>query len=144
MSLNNKHNEVGEYDIIIHLGVAVERESNSLETIAYNIVGQSPDAEGQVFSGLTGNEAEFNCPLNLEDLSEKLIEAGFDVKISNSAGDYLCNFIYYQSLQRSSGTKASVLFIHIPPFEKISKETQLKFLDELIPAVIDQHQNRIH
>ena len=66
---------------------------------------------------------------------------GFKVRQSDDAGRYLCNYLYYLSLRdRDAGDKRAVaaghgrrrhtdsLFVHVPPFEHIEKEKQVKFL----------------
>ena len=133
-----------DYDIIIHLGVAVERETNCLEMNAFNKVGNFQDTEGYIFTELVGEISKYECQLDLTRLKENLNNTDFKVSISESAGDYLCNFIYYLTLERNYNHNFSGLFVHIPPFDIISKKQQLCFLDRLVEETILQHQNRSH
>ena len=66
---------------------------------------------------------------------EQLNSLEGQVKVSQDAGDYLCNFIYYKSLELAAARKTSVLFVHIPSFKEISLVQQKVFLSELIEAI---------
>lgn len=63
---------------------------------------------------------------------------GFDVKISQDAGLFLCNFIFYHSLNWCA-TRTSqalhALFVHVPMFEHIAMEQQLQFILAVINSL---------
>lgn len=62
-----------------------------------------------------------------EKLSKQLVE------VSDDAGRFVCNYIYYQSLnfcKNVSGTQS--VFIHIPSHQTISIQEQIKFVKELL------------
>lgn len=50
------------------------------------------------------------------------IEKNFKVKISNNAGNYLCNNVYYYGLKfiYENKLKTKMIFIHIPKINNIS------------------------
>ena len=79
-----------EIDYVIHLGVAVIRVMNSLETVAQNKCGSNEDAAGEVYEALISadGEAQYETEFNVEILQSKLCESGYATETSNDAGDY--------------------------------------------------------
>ena len=67
--------------------------------------------------------------------AHSLSSKGYDVMVSNDAGRFVCNYVYYQSLYHASlhGTKS--LFVHVPLFNKINKNTQFQFTISLFEAL---------
>lgn len=67
---------------------------------------------------------------------------GVDVRPSNDAGRYLCDFIYYTSLveywRRDPDMMAPVMFLHVPGrVEDLDIETGRKVALELIRAMVE-------
>ena len=122
-------------DLVIHLGVAVKRDLFSLERCARNI-SEGRDAAGVSATGIINEhgEAVLTTTLNLDVLRDRLIKDNFDVEVSDDAGQYLCNYTYYQSLQKITPS-ANVLFVHIPPLDKIPLSIQDQFLTALVRAL---------
>lgn len=55
-----------------------------------------------------------------------------NVQVSDDAGRYVCNYSYFISLEEAEKRrKMFSLFVHVPPFDKVSKETQLECLHKL-------------
>ena len=105
---------------LLLLGVAASRSSFSLERFALNIDDASiPDASGDV---RRGRRIEKMGPLALETkvdvdkLRESLIRSDVDVEISNHAGTYVCNHVYYVALHcvEVLGLSTRVVFLHTP------------------------------
>ncbi len=130
-------NNDGDLDCLIHLGVAVNRSENSLEKVATNKCGTQPDVNGVVYSLKINplGKDYYETDLDLEFLIRQLNTSKAQTTVSHDAGDYLCNFIYYKSLELAFNKKVTVIFVHIPPFEKISLARQKVFLGELIEAI---------
>jgi pyroglutamyl-peptidase len=124
-------------DCLVHLGVAVNRSENSLEKVAVNRCGTQADINGVINSPKISPSGKdfYETELDLQLLIRQLNSSAGQVKVSQDAGDYLCNFIYYKSLEMAASLKTSVLFVHIPPFEKISLVQQKVFLSELIDGL---------
>ena len=129
-------------NISIHLGVNSKATKFALESTAYNNMDfRIPDDNGYQPEKVQIVEAnELDDPIctnfNLEDVCAAMKEDGYQCEISEDPGRYLCNFIYYKSLQRQetlghSGYKRSV-FIHVPPFDVIDKETQISFVRRVL------------
>lgn len=114
--LIEKHNP----ELILLLGLAKGRSHVSLERIAINVSdGKIPDNLGTELSHET---IETNGPDGLfSTLPLKTIEKRFKQRqqtavISNTAGTYVCNNLYYKTLHyvKTFSKKAKVGFIHVP------------------------------
>ena len=99
--------------------------------------------------------------LNVKRMKDRLTQKGYEVGISGDAGRFVCNYIYYQSLrsvltlqeEMRGGPAAAghnddgddvgsdvevevhVLFVHVPSFEDIPKDTQVDFTLELLDSI---------
>lgn len=103
-----KSYNLNDYDLIISLGEARMRKTLTLETTAKNISSCSlPDNLGIVKSNekIIDNDIEFINTLADVNKVKDLVE------LSNDAGKFVCNNIYYHLL--TNHPKKS-LFIHIP------------------------------
>ncbi len=101
-----------DYDFIISFGQApLEKDNLKIEIMA---------------SGEDIYKTEFDY-LGLQKIFEK---SKFKVLISNNAGNYLCNNIYYEGLKyiNKNRLKAKMIFIHIPNIENISDINELTML----------------
>lgn len=58
---------------------------------------------------------------NYENIIKRLKKLNLDYKISEDAGNYLCNHIYYHGLKyiQQKNIKTQMLFIHVPPIHNI-------------------------
>ena len=68
------------------------------------------------------------CKLDLENVSNELQSKGHSVKVSNSGGEYICNYMYYKNLQcleerksNCGATDIHALFVHVPTFKSINE-----------------------
>jgi pyroglutamyl-peptidase len=112
----------------VHVGLAEDREAISLERVAFNEIGgrtdeagARPDAgDGQLMSPGPGSlETDFPVEPLAALIAPQLTEEGLpSVEVSDDAGRYVCNALYYYSLRyngRSAGTpNAESLFVHVP------------------------------
>jgi pyroglutamyl-peptidase len=124
------------YDLIVHLGVASNETKMRLEVLAQNLKS-GKDIDGvepksiPIIQGAQDAKTQIQFSI-LNQLCEKYPSK---IRISNDAGTYLCNYIYYQSITRAKwGTK--VLFIHIADFinnsEAVNLEDQTNMLTDLL------------
>ncbi|CAI9278296.1 unnamed protein product [Lactuca saligna] len=60
---------------------------------------------------------------------------GYDAMISDDAGRFVCNYVYYHSLRFAEEKGHKSLFVHVPPFSRINEETQMKFMGSLLEAI---------
>lgn len=64
-----------------------------------------------------------------------LKKKGYDVAISNDAGRFVCNYVYYHSLRYAEQKGHKSLFVHVPLFSRIDEDTQMQFAASLLEAL---------
>jgi pyrrolidone-carboxylate peptidase len=129
-----------QYTVLILMGLAATREALNLERFALNVRdypirdnhGHQYDGE-EILPGASALKTDFP----LLDLRKKLRSKGFPCAISNHAGTFVCNDLYYQSLnfKQTYGTPDLVLFIHVPRahvFARAVREKGSKRLEEFM------------
>ncbi len=123
----NRH----EFAFVLHFGVAMKSEKIRLEKKAKNFCGEGKDITGFSKTGLIKeNEPKsLVSQVNTEHLAEWLNNEGFPCEVSEDAGDYLCNFLYFISLLHFSG---NVLFVHIPSEKVVAIEELIQFTKALL------------
>jgi pyroglutamyl-peptidase len=105
-------------DVILSFGQAAKREGIELERIAINCIdSELEDNQGKIIQDQKivekGEDGLFTT-FHLPKLKIDLAQAGFKVEISNTAGTYVCNLIYYHALRETRGSVSRCLFIHVP------------------------------
>ena len=131
----------------VHLGVAAGREMVCLERNATNNADfRCPDERGwcPVATPIRAEDGDtsvcLKSQLDVDALAEELAQQEqLPVRVSEDAGEFLCNMIYYISLRgcRDRSGFAS-LFVHVPLFEQVDKATQLKTLNLLLDRIAAQ------
>ncbi|MBE7185173.1 MAG: pyroglutamyl-peptidase I [Methylobacterium mesophilicum] len=111
-----------EPDIAIHFGVSRNSRAFDIETVARNAVCTvKPDNAGYVPRGaaIRAGEGALRSTLPVETIRLALEAQDLPVALSDDAGDYLCNFIFYLSRGMHVPPFAPKLagFIHVPPFD---------------------------
>ncbi len=108
-------------DVILMLGVAAKRDSIGLERIALNLddAPDRPDNAGCAPDGIpiaAEGPLALAATLPLPALRASLNAAGFPAVISNHAGTYLCNHVFYTALWTVErlGLPTRCGFIHVP------------------------------
>jgi pyroglutamyl-peptidase len=120
-------------DLVVQIGLSARRGWISLERIARNVSGDQVDNAGTVGPDLLddGGPEELETPLDVEELATRLGAAvDHEVRVSESAGDYVCNALYFHSLRRA--TRSRVLFVHVP---ELDAEGQRKVGEALARAL---------
>ena len=76
---------------------------------------------------------ELKTNYNYNELVSRL-ENNYKIIISNNAGNYLCNNIYYHGLKyiKDNNLKTKMIFIHIPKKDKISN------IEKLTKSIINE------
>lgn len=103
-------------DLVIALGQAAGRASINLERVAVNLAkATTADNDGQKPQGRRiaddGPDAHFTS-IPVDSLSERLRSEGHPCFVSNSAGTYVCNALFYSLLHEYP--HLPIGFIHIP------------------------------
>lgn len=124
------------YDLIVHMGVASNETQMRLETIAKNIKsgkdieGVSPD-----YIPIIQGAQDAKTLIKFSIFNKLCLKYPSKIKISDDAGTYLCNYIYYQSLKKSKG-ETKIIFLHIADFisnsQAVSLEDQQNILNDLL------------
>ena len=109
--------------VMIHFGVSENAAAFSIERSAHNRTARECDACGAMPNRRTireGGRPRFDTPFPAAALAAHLRREGIPARTSRSAGAYLCNYLYYHSLEWTHGTgNASIaVFMHIPPWTK--------------------------
>jgi pyroglutamyl-peptidase len=107
-------------NIVIMLGVAIARFRITPERVAINVddfripdnAGNQPSGEPIVDDGPVG----YFSTLPVRAIVDRLSKAGIPSAISNSAGTYLCNRVFYNVMHYISTEGLSTVagFIHVP------------------------------
>lgn len=133
------------FSLIIHMGVATDAIKMRLELLARNNV-QGLDVLGHELPVLTISDDGQNLLTNFPKKIIDSIAVSYKsaIVLSDDAGSYLCNYIYYKSLQKME-THSHVLFIHIADF--VSNPNALRLTDQtliiitLIQEYLDYSKN---
>ena len=117
-------------DVIIAMGQAAEGDKIRLERLAINMMDSAKgDNDGYL------PDEELICPeaplalkttLPVKPLCADCINAGLPTMVSNSAGLYVCNRIYFEALRHTTNS----LFVHIP--KNMDVETAKQTINQLI------------
>jgi pyroglutamyl-peptidase len=66
--------------------------------------------------------------LPVNELTKSLHKIGYDVMLSDDAGRFVCNYVYYHSLRFAEQHGIKSLFVHVPLFMTIDEEVQMHFV----------------
>src|SRR5262245_24363883 len=105
--------------LALHFGVSERTTGFAVETMARNLRDPLPDATGaRPFSPWILREGPdaLPCLLPSAEIVARLTSQGLPAYISEDAGAYLCNAVFYAALGYCRGTsaKARAGFVHIP------------------------------
>ena len=108
-------------DLLIMLGQSAVADRIKLERVALNMMdsamgdndGVNPDEE-PIYKG---EESALFTLLPIKRLHSAIEAKGIDVKISNSAGLYVCNRAYYEELRLCKERAMQAIFVHLPLYE---------------------------
>ncbi|KAL9013895.1 MAG: hypothetical protein Q9173_001442 [Seirophora scorigena] len=137
------------FDFILHIGMAGPRKYYTMETCAHRDGYVARDQAGESFEHDRYWRDTYKSPevlrpgFDVEDVWRRWKSdlMGVDVRPSNDAGRYLCDFTYYTSLveywRRDPGGKAPAMFLHVPGrIEDLDIETGRKVALGLIGAMV--------
>ena len=101
-------------DLVIMLGQCPSGENIRLERFAMNMMdSQKADNDGYCPSEqviYSNAPLAYRTPINIKTIVHHLQEEKLPVVVSNSAGLYVCNRVYYEALH----LQQNALFVHIP------------------------------
>jgi pyroglutamyl-peptidase len=129
--------------VMIHFGVDQRARAFRIERFAYNRTAQRADASGAMpFGSAIAPEGadRHDTKLPAAKLAAHLRRRGLPAVASRSAGDYLCNFLYYHSLDWARERDCVALFVHIPPLRgerSLNGEALLIGASEILRFMLD-------
>ena len=127
-------------DIIILTGQASKRNKISIEKIAKNKISKKTSIEDEVDLNnqiiIDNNISFLYSKFPVEEAFNKLSKLNIPVEISEDAGEYICNSLYFKTMNYYPYIPS--VFIHFPLYknqvnnEGIEKEVLIKGLEEII------------
>jgi pyroglutamyl-peptidase len=130
---------------VVCLGVGRDRDAVCLERVALNLDDcEEPDNAGVTAAGrliAADGPLAYWSTLPLERLRDALRAGGVPVRITNHAGTYVCNHVFYVARHQLEmlGSRAPCGFIHVPlpPAADAPAEEgkQAPTLDGLVEAI---------
>ena len=120
-------------DLVIMLGQCPAGENIRLERFAINMMDSTKgDNDGYI----PNEESIYNLqplalqtPLSVKALAISCAETGLPVVMSNSAGLYVCNRVYYEALH----LQQRAIFVHVP--KNIEETIAQSALEHLLPKI---------
>ena len=131
--------------LMIHFGLSQRAKALRIERFAHNRATLRADARGALPPGTLVHpkgHARVGTRLPVTALAAHLVGCGFPAAASRSAGGYLCNYLYYHSLQWAERNCALALFVHIPPVECFGEAALLRAGREILRFTRDTAQMR--
>jgi pyroglutamyl-peptidase len=105
-------------DIVIAVGQAGGRHEISVERVALNVDDATiPDNAGQQPVDATiadGGPAAYFSTLPIKAIVRALRLRGFPAGVSQTAGTFVCNHVFYGLMQHAQGRGMKAGFIHVP------------------------------
>lgn len=120
-ALTEQLRETLQPHVTVHFGLSHRAKGFRIERSAHNRATLRADASGALPRSpviLPQGPGRLYTTFPATALAAHLSQRGISAAPSRSAGSYLCNFLYYLSLDwaaRQNGG-VSVLFVHMPPF----------------------------
>ena len=128
-------------DAILMLGQSTTRSNIEIERIAVNLMysingdndGYCPIDEPIIVN--SENAYFSNAPLR--KIVESCKQHGIDIKISNSAGLFVCNCCFYHALHLLKNQNCVVAFIHLPANKNLTDFNNRHAVELIIKSLID-------
>lgn len=115
---------------VLHIGVAGGAEKMRIEWVARNQIGDTPDVRNEKYGP---GPIDANGPPNLAASlwsHPDFAQPCEDWTPSVDAGTYLCNYVFYQALQRCPQHRVG--FLHVPPQIVLSLDRQTQILASVL------------
>lgn len=120
-------------DLVIMLGQCPAGENIRLERFAINMMDSTKgDNDGYIPNEETiyaHQPLALQTPLPIKELERFCTDDVLPVKISNSAGLYVCNRVYYEALHLHQ----RAIFVHVP--KNMERIIALRVLEYLLPKI---------
>lgn len=104
--------------LVLALGLAAGRAEISLERVAVNIddarIADNSGAQPVDVPVVAGGPAAYFSTLPVKAIAAALREAGLPAAVSQTAGTFVCNHVFYGLQHRLAGTGVRSGFVHVP------------------------------
>ncbi len=108
---------------ILATGLAVKRTEICVERVAINVMDfRIPDVDGNQPRGVPVIEGGPDAYLTEVDV--RAMADAIGGVVSNTAGTYVCNALYYKLLHHLRPRGIPVVFVHLPPVDAVPLERQ--------------------
>ncbi|KAI1872424.1 hypothetical protein JX265_005304 [Neoarthrinium moseri] len=145
-------------DLALHIGMAGPPVKYAIERRAHRDGYKFRDVDGHLLEGEGGEGVWPGAPeellteLDVEDIYERWVqrcpdkgEDGPELKISEDPGRYLCDFIYFSSLEHlwRQHRPRKVLFLHVPAignpaFVKMGTELATQLIRAIVESEVEK------
>jgi pyroglutamyl-peptidase len=128
--------------LVLHFGVSQRSRTFRIERSAHNRVAPRGDARGALPPARIirrNGDARLETPVPAAGVARHLRDNGLPAIASASAGSYLCNFLYYLSLDWARGqqTQCDVCFVHVPPVTALTEIELLRGAELILSYLLD-------
>jgi len=120
-------------DAILNLGLSAKPGIVSPERLAVRFGVEPKPGEDQARWHELDGEPALETRVDTETLAESMRAAGVPAASSYHAGTYLCNFVYYQSLNFVAASRRA-LFVHVP-FDTESAVSLSRVPEHRVPSL---------
>ncbi|WP_340645317.1 hypothetical protein [Phenylobacterium sp.] len=127
-------------DAVLVVGVATESDAFRVETMGRNHAGRAkPDDLGETWEGSVikpEGPGALASTAPTDEILAALIGSHLAARLSDDAGDYLCNFTLYRLL--ADAAAPSVAFLHVPQAREFSDAASgsLQEIDQAVRATV--------
>lgn len=119
---------------IINLGLSADVGALQLENIAQNFGEEHRSRIKYKFKIRENGETALATTINTSQLKEQLNQKGIPAIESNYAGLFLCNYVYYMSLNYCQNSGGEAIFIHLP-FDNTTAAQICKTENKVYPSL---------
>jgi len=128
-------------DIVLCLGQAADRVTLCLERVAINVqdarIADNDDARPLDAPIVTAGPAAYFANLPLRPMLAAVQNAGIAAEISNSAGTFVCNHVFYGLMHFAAHARPSFRggFLHVPALRE-SSATVAMTIDDMVCGIV--------
>jgi len=134
----------GPFKGVLLLGAAYERSDVCIEVRAENKLDmEKEDNSGRKIISIIEKDSQHHLETTYsKHLIDELVEEHDDLKISHDCGNFVCNETYFRTLsaemrnRRGGVEKIPILFVHLPPIERVSFDRQVILVRTLLKSMI--------